>query len=90
MKCLMGLIDANKLIECEFKNPISYAAFCNLVGRQPTVDAVPVVRCGECRYWDSMPSCSATPQYHTCKRRIMGNVHTMREDFCSQGERKGR
>lgn len=54
----------------------------------PTVDAVPVVRCGECQYWESFPSCSATPQYHACRRRIMGNVHTMREDFCSQGERK--
>lgn len=52
------------------------------------VDLVPVVRCGECQYWDSFPSCSATPQYHACRRRIMGNVHTMREDFCSQGERK--
>lgn len=39
----MRVIDANKLIECKFKNPISYAAFCNLVKRQPTVDAIPVV-----------------------------------------------
>ena len=38
----MRLIDANKLIECEFKNPISYAALCNLVKRQPTVNAVPI------------------------------------------------
>lgn len=54
----------------------------------PSVDAVPVVRCGECRYWDRSPSCSATPQYHACKRRIFADVHTMRDDFCSQGERK--
>ena len=59
----MGLIDANKLIECKFKNPISYAAFCNLVKRQPTVDAITVVHgewvddgdpltlvCGVCGY----------------------------------------
>lgn len=39
----MRLIDAHELIKNKFKNPISYAAFCNLVGRQPTVDAVPVV-----------------------------------------------
>ena len=51
-------------------------------------DAVPVVRCGECRYWDRSPSCSATPQYHACKRRIYADVHTMRDDFCSCGERK--
>lgn len=60
----------------------------DILSALPTVDAVPVVRCGKCQYWDSFPSCSATPQYHACRRRIMGNVHTMREDFCSQGERK--
>ena len=59
-----------------------------MVADAPTVDAVPVVRCGECKYWDRSPSCSATPQYHACKRRIFADVHTMRDDFCSQGERK--
>lgn len=38
----MKLIDADKLLENSFKNPISYNAFCNLVKRQMTVDAVPV------------------------------------------------
>lgn len=83
----MRLIDADKLIENKFKNPISYAAFCNLVKRQMTVDAVQAVRCGECRYWSSLPSHSALPQYHACKLRIF-TVHTTRDDFCSFGERK--
>lgn len=39
----MRLIDADKLLENSFKNPISYNAFCNLVKRQMAVDAVPVV-----------------------------------------------
>lgn len=39
----MRMIDGDKLTENAFKNPISYNAFCNLVKRQPTVDAVPVV-----------------------------------------------
>lgn len=38
----MRMIDGDKLTENAFKNPISYNAFCNLVKRQPTVDAVPV------------------------------------------------
>ena len=60
-----------------------------MMKKAPAVDAVEVVRCGECRYWDRFPSCSATPQYHACKRRIFAtNVHTMRDDFCSLGERK--
>lgn len=43
----MRLINADKLIEYKFKNPISYAAFCNLVKRQMTVDVVP---CDVCRF----------------------------------------
>ena len=46
----MKLIDADKLLENSFKNPISYNAFCNLVKRQMTVDAVPVVRCKDCKH----------------------------------------
>lgn len=33
----MRLIDADALMAHEFKNDISYKAFCNLVKRQPTV-----------------------------------------------------
>lgn len=33
----MRLIDADALLLQKFKNPISYAAFCNLVKRQMTV-----------------------------------------------------
>lgn len=36
----MKLIDADKLMENKFKNDISYNAFCNLVKRQPSIDAV--------------------------------------------------
>lgn len=36
----MRLIDADKLMENKFKNDISYNAFCNLVKRQPSIDAV--------------------------------------------------
>ena len=46
----MRMIDGDKLIENAFKNPISYNAFCNLVKRQPTVDAVEVVRCKDCKH----------------------------------------
>lgn len=48
----MRMIDGDKLTENAFKNPISYNAFCNLVKRQPTVDAVPVVRCRDCEHKD--------------------------------------
>lgn len=34
----MNLIDRDALIECKFKNPISYNAFVNLVKRQTIVN----------------------------------------------------
>lgn len=34
----MRLIDADALIQSEFKNDISYKAFVNLVKRQPTIE----------------------------------------------------
>lgn len=34
----MKLIDADALIEQQFKNDISYKAFVNLVKRQPTIE----------------------------------------------------
>lgn len=37
----MRPIDADKLLESEFKNPISYNAFANLVKRQPTIKPKP-------------------------------------------------
>ena len=39
----MRLIDADALIDRQFKNDISYNAFRALVQRQPTIDAVPVI-----------------------------------------------
>lgn len=55
----MRLIDADKLMENKFKNDISYNAFCNLVKRQPSIDAVKhgrwkyisflTVECSECK-----------------------------------------
>ena len=44
----------------------------------PTVDAVPVVRCRECKYRDGTPG---QPNIQC------GQMHE--DDFCSYGERKG-
>ena len=52
------------------------------VTESPTVDAVPVVRCRECKHCD--------PETHHCDHH-MGTVAPLRrtpDDFCSYGERK--
>lgn len=76
------LIDADKLLENKFKNDISWTAFEKLIKRQPTVDAVEVVRCKDCKYWyDNKPG------------RILGKCAYIKQvtpefTFCGYGKRK--
>ena len=48
------------------------------IDNAPTIDAVPVVRCRECKYRDGTPG---QPNI------LCGQMHE--DDFCSYGERKG-
>ena len=53
-----------------------------LIDEIPTIDAVPVVRCRECKHCD--------PENHPCVHH-MGTAAPLRrkpDDFCSYGERK--
>ena len=54
----------------------------------PTVDAVPVVRCRECRhhYWEQEPCHGKSVHY--CKLPHMRGVEVFKEFFCYCGERK--
>lgn len=45
----------------------------------PTIDAVPVVRCRECKYWIGE---------HVCGLDCNHETHTGSDDFCSRGQRK--
>lgn len=55
----------------------------DLLKQQPTVDAVPVVRCGECRGWESEKR-----KIHKCDLCRMFGFEA--DDFCSKGKRKDR
>lgn len=76
----MWLIDAEEL-ECLFNKQIeqgvgvvdAFDAFYDALQDTPTVDAVPVVRCKDCRYF----------KMYKCR---MG--YSSHDDFCSYGERK--
>ena len=54
----------------------------------PTVDAVEVVRCRECKhhYWEQEPCHGKT--IHYCKLPHMRGVEVFKEFFCYYGERK--
>ena len=86
----MRLIDADALGVGRCSKDVLPEAHCtgwngliDLIEKAPTVDAVPVVRCRECKHCD--------PENHHCDHH-MGTAAPLRrkpDDFCSYGERKG-
>ena len=58
-----------------------------VLNQQPAVDAVEVVRCKDCRWWDEFPNNTASPEYHTCKRPFV-QLSMAAWDYCSKGVRK--
>lgn len=90
----MRLIDADKLMETikahdyplkDHLNSTDNGMFTigiqQAVDEQPTVDAVPVVRCKDCKHYEPFRE-----HYGFCKigGMLNGNGH-----FCAYGERKG-
>ena len=93
----MRLIDGDALIEkfnekvdmaeclIDAKTAERFATFCALadaVEEMPTTDAVPVVRCRECKHCD--------PENYHCDHPMSTAAPLRRkpDDFCSYGERK--
>ena len=54
----------------------------------PTMDAVEIVRCGDCKYhyWEQEPCHGKSVHY--CKLPHMRGVEVFKEFFCYYGERK--
>jgi hypothetical protein len=72
----------NKLKRWDERDPYEFVEIAfHAVDDSPTIDTVPVVRCGECKY--HMAETERTNPYCT-------KYHCMRADdwFCADGERK--
>ena len=54
----------------------------------PTVDAVPVVRCKDCKYWKTGEGVNRSKKVMYCTYPIGHRYARRDEDFCSRGERK--
>ena len=90
------LIDANEMIASfqklldknqHYKDTYSYKAFAIALQRlqdAPTVDAVEVVRCKDCKQWSRNSGIAESPNGHCFCHDIETNGH----DFCSYGERR--
>ena len=85
----MRLIDADALLNyagnCyDEDGHLLYAVGTGTIMRMPTIDAVQVVRCRDCKYIGPL---SPTDDYNTCKhKRAM--VYAPADGFCGWGERR--
>ena len=83
-KRVMRLIDAENIRP--WRLPSSISEMQAWIESQPTIDAVPVVRCKDCKY-TTTPSATSGEYDLACCRWICKHA-TMRYDYCSCGERK--
>ena len=75
----MRMIDANsakEALECTLVGDAAALAQ-RVIDRMPTIDAVPVVRCGECVFRQRTGRCVKT------------GIYVNDDDFCSYGEKDG-
>ena len=88
------LIDADKLLTkvvavSNSMGQVTWSAVSTIdILTAPTVDAVEVVRCQECKYhyWEQEPCHGKSVHY--CKLPHMRGVEVFKEFFCYYGERK--
>ena len=80
----MRLIDADALVSLE-EVKRKGCAYIEEINNAPTIDAVPVVRCKDCKYYTipTKPYKSTTPY---CLRKAKTKMQS--DGFCSCGERK--
>lgn len=88
----MRLIDADELKGKAFADPDDgeYFVYCQNIDEAPTVDAVPVVRCRECKFWE--PYGGKGSRNGAGPLELEGGCMKWRgrhleSDFCSYGER---
>lgn len=80
---LCGIL-ADKALEAQLEDECTELAITeclSIVRQMPTVDAVPVVRCRDCKYYHDFET------HYDCIHDY-GIDYPMPDDFCSYGERK--
>jgi hypothetical protein len=81
------LIDANALMKYT-QNQILRSIDCNDIARFPTVDAVEVVRCKDCKRCYEKRTRKNKQFMRFCMRMDGNEFQVNANDFCSYGERK--
>lgn len=74
-------------IENYYKQDWTSSQIVTLLENAPTIDAVPVVRCRECKRWDADPDSYGKDDGPKGKC-LKTFEETYPDDFCSYGQRK--
>lgn len=84
----MRLIDANELLNRMQEDPlfdlVERYGVSGVINAEPTVDAVPVIRCKDCKHWQ-YDSCFVDSEEGDAESIILDRFAF---DFCSRAERK--
>ena len=85
----MRLIDADALIEEALTEGAYGYVDAKQIADAPTIDAMPVVRCKDCKYhhWEQEP-CHGKIE-HYCELPHMRGVEVFKEFFCYYGKQEG-
>lgn len=70
--------------------PPTREEFVRFLKKQPTVDAVPVVRCEKCEHWVKNDDGQCVCALFDIANSYGEPVVTKPDDFCSYGKRKGK
>jgi len=82
----MELIEKNNLLNDIADFPYGYRGMVEaVIAKQPTIDAVPVVRCKDCKMWKSIPA--SILSLGNCKLEFHERISSW-SNFCCWGERK--
>ena len=75
-------------------NMMHFYYACEAIDEMPTIDAVPVIRCKDCKWWDAKDNssygyCMAMKHGYFSSNWEIGIYRTYKGDwFCADGERK--
>ena len=86
----MRLVDADKARECFGGDGVTGAVMKRMFDSLPTIDAVPVVRCRECKFYRELRTQRHNQLMRLCYRMRKHDLEypVKPDDFCSYGQRK--
>ena len=82
------LIDADELYAAFRRDIMGGLNYDRILREAKPVDAVPVVRCKDCKHWKTAEGVILSKRVRLCTYHIWHQYARHDEDFCSRGERK--